>query len=160
LILADKPVMTRPIAAAVVLEALPKACKRDASLCARVRAYLDRYMRKAAITYVSVEGAATSGAGADSVDPNRYGMGHGSDWNVAGQAYVQPSDYVLIDVGANAYEGHTDWTGSMISLGWEYAQFDFGYRPHWFSPLTDSSMLMSTEAPTMPSWTLSNYEPI
>ena len=48
----------------------------------------------------------------------------------------------------------------MVSLGWDYAQLDIGFRPHWFSPMTDSSMLMSTEAPTMPSVTLSNYEPI
>jgi hypothetical protein len=33
LILADKPVLTRPIAAATVLDALPRVCERDASLC-------------------------------------------------------------------------------------------------------------------------------
>jgi hypothetical protein len=48
----------------------------------------------------------------------------------------------------------------MISLGFSWAQLDLGYRPHWFSPLSDSSMLMSSEAPTMPSLTLSNYEPL
>ena len=37
LILADKPVMTRPIAAATVLDALPKACHIDQGLCQRVR---------------------------------------------------------------------------------------------------------------------------
>ena len=35
LILADKPVMRRPIPAAVVLDALPKACEVDAALCER-----------------------------------------------------------------------------------------------------------------------------
>src|SRR5579872_7261340 len=33
LILGDKPVLTRPIAAARVLDALPKACKVDEALC-------------------------------------------------------------------------------------------------------------------------------
>ena len=48
----------------------------------------------------------------------------------------------------------------MLSLGFSWAQLDIGYRDHWLSPMTDSSMLMSTEAPTTPSVTLSNYEPL
>jgi hypothetical protein len=40
------------------------------------------------------------------------------------------------------------------------AQIDIGYRDHWWSPATDSSMLQSTESPTMPSVTISNYEPL
>src|SRR6185437_6848537 len=43
LILADKPLMTRPIAAATVLDALPKACKVDPVLCKQVARYLARY---------------------------------------------------------------------------------------------------------------------
>src|SRR4029077_3233938 len=46
LILAGKPVMRRPIAAATVLEALPKACAVDARLCEQVGRYLSRYMHK------------------------------------------------------------------------------------------------------------------
>ena len=37
LILGDRPVMTRPIPAAMVLDALPKACTLDPVLCGRVR---------------------------------------------------------------------------------------------------------------------------
>ena len=159
LILADKPVMTRPIAAATVLDALPKACKIDAALCRRVQHYLERYTHKAGIAQASVEGAASGGRGANTVDPNRYGMEENSHWAASGQVYVQPSDYVLVDAGAVAYEGRTNFSGSMLSLGFEYAQLDLGFRPHWFSPMTDSSMLMSTEAPTMPSATISNYTP-
>jgi len=47
-----------------------------------------------------------------------------------------------------------------LSVGMDYAQLDIGYREHWLSPFTDSSMLLSTEATTMPSVTLSNYRPI
>ncbi len=86
-------------------------------------------------------------------------MTEDSHWDVAAQAYLQPNDYVLIDGGIVAYEGKTTFSGSMISLGFSFAQLDIGFRPHWFSPLSDSSMLMSTEAPTMPSVTLSNYLP-
>ncbi|MGB6308772.1 MAG: capsule assembly Wzi family protein, partial [Steroidobacteraceae bacterium] len=48
----------------------------------------------------------------------------------------------------------------MLSFGFNWAQIDIGYRDHWLSPATDSSMLISTEAPTTPSVTLSNSEPL
>jgi hypothetical protein len=53
LILGDKPVLTRPIPAAVVLDALPKACTIDAVLCGRVRRYLKRYMHPSGIEFAS-----------------------------------------------------------------------------------------------------------
>jgi hypothetical protein len=159
LILANKPVMTRPIAAATVLDAIAVANKIDPELCARVRSYLIRYTHGLGITHASVEGAISSGKGATSVAPNRYGMEENSHWEASAQVYAQPSDYLILDVGAVAYEGQTTYSGSLISLGWDFAQLDIGFRPHWFSPMTDSSLLMSTEAPTMPSVTLSNYEP-
>ncbi len=160
LILGDQPVMRRPIAAATVLDALPKACKVDAVLCRQVRRYLSRYTHTFGITHASLEGATSSGAGADAVAPNRYGMRENSAWDASAQVYWQPGDHLLVDVGAVAYEGKTSFSGSMVSLGWDFAQLDIGFRPHWFSPMSDSSMLMSTEAPTMPSVTLSNYRPL
>lgn len=158
LILADEPVMTRPIAAATVLDALPKACRIDEMLCQRVEHYLMRYMNGWGIAEASIEGAASRGAGAHSVVPDRYGQREDSHWDASAQIYAQPGDHLLLDLGAVAYEGRTTFSGSMVSLGWSVAQLDIGFRPHWFSPFSDSSMLMSTEAPTMPSVTLSNYD--
>ena len=158
LILADKPVMRRPIAAATVLDALPKACRIDQALCQRVGRYLARYTHTSDLTHASIEGAATHGA--DSILPDRYGLHNRSAWDASVGGYLQPSDYLLLSVGAVAYDGRQDYTGSMLSVGFSKAQLDIGYKPHWFSPLTDSSMLMSTEAPTMPSVSLSNYEPL
>ncbi len=158
LILADRSVLTRPIAAATVLDALPKACRIDAMLCREVGRYLARYTHSTGVTHASVEGATTSGA--DTTLPNRYGLHNRSAWAVSGDAYIQPSDYLLVNLGGVAYDGKQDFTGSMISLGFSKAQLDIGYRPRWLSPLTDSSMLISTEAPTMPSVSLSNYEPL
>lgn len=158
LILADKPVMRRPIAAATVLDALPAACKVDQALCERVGRFLERYTHEAGLTHASVEGAATHGS--DPILPDSYGLPNRSSWDASASGYVQPSDYVLVSAGAVAYEGRVDYTGSMLSLGWSKAQLDIGYKPHWLSPFTDSSMLLSTEAPTMPSVTVSNYEPL
>jgi hypothetical protein len=159
LILGDRPVMTRPIPAAAVLDALPKACAIDPVLCRRVRRALKPYMQDSALQFASVEGAAVNG---DSklVIPNQHGQTEQSQWQVAGAGFVQPNNYLLFNLGGVAYDGRQKPTGSFISMGFEGAQLDIGFRDHWWSPMTDSAMLISTEAPTMPSVTLSNYTPL
>ena len=158
LVLGDKPVMTRPIPAALVLEALPKACKVDVVLCENVRKYLKKYMRGSGLEFASAE--ADTGHGSNIVMPNEHGRTEQNHYQVAGAAYAQAGDYILLNVGAVAYEGRVTPTGSVLSLGFDWAQLDLGWRDHWWSPMQDSSMLLSTEAPTMPSVTLSNYEPL
>jgi hypothetical protein len=158
LILADEPVLKRPFAVELVKLALPQACKIDKPLCTKVQRYLERYSRDFAVTHASATGALTHGA--DVVVPNAYGLPSTSAWELSAQAYVQPSDYVLASGGVIAYAGRTNPTGTVLSLGFSWAQLDVGYRDHWLSPMTDSSTLVSTEAPTLPSVTLSNYEPL
>jgi hypothetical protein len=158
LILADKPVMTRPIAAATVLDALPKACEVDAVLCESVRKFLSRYMHGSGIAFASIEGSVSSGS--DPVMPNQHGRTEQSRYQLAGQVYAQPFDHLLISLGGVAYQGRAIATGTLLSAGFDWAQLDIGYRDHWWSPMTDSSMLISTEAATMPSITLSNYRPL
>ena len=159
LILGDEPVMTRPIPAALVLKALPKACKVDRPLCESVRHYLNRYMQTTGVEFTSLSAAATSGK-SDIVLPNQHGEKAQSPYEVAGAAYVQPNSYMLLNVGGVAYQGRATPTGTMLSLGFDWAQLDIGWRDHWWSPMTDSAMLISTESPTMPSITLSNYRPL
>lgn len=158
LILADRPVQTRPIAAATVLDALPRACERDAPLCEQVRNYLRPYMQSFGLTHASL--AAAAGSDSTQTLPNRRGMRADSSYEASAQLYFQPSDYVLLNAGFVAHEGKSVPAGSLVSLGFEYAQLDLGYRGHWLSPMTDSAMLSSTEASTLPSATLSNYTPL
>jgi hypothetical protein len=159
MILGDRPVMTRPIPAAAVLEALPKACTIDPVLCRRVRRALKAYMHDSALEFASVEGSAVSG---DSklVIPNQHGQSEQSAWQIAGAGYIQPWDHLLVNLGGVAYDGRQKPTGSFLSVGFEGAQLDVGFRDHWWSPMTDSAMMISTEAPTMPSVTISNYAPL
>ena len=159
LILADEPILKRPIAVELVLDALPQACMVDKPLCTKVKRYLERYSRDYAVTHVSATGALAHDTDGGVV-PNSHGMPVKSDWEFSAQGYVQPNDYVNLSAGAIAYKGRAEPTGSMLSLGFNWAQLDIGYRDHWLSPATDSSMLLSTEAPTTPSVTLSNYEPL
>jgi Capsule assembly protein Wzi len=158
LILADEPILKRPFAVALVELALPKACEVDKVLCTRVKKYLERYSRDYALTHASATGAYTHGA--TEVVPNNHGLPVQSNWEISAQGYVQPNDYLLVNAGGIAYEGRLMPTGSLLSVGFNWAQLDIGYRDHWFSPMTDSSMQFSTEAPTLPSATLSNYEPL
>jgi hypothetical protein len=157
LILADEPILKRPFAVELVRAALPAACRKDPALCTRVRKILERYSGDHGITHASATGALHSGA--DVVLPNQHGLTSDSDWEVSAQGYVQPADYLLLSGGVLAYSGRTEYTGSVLSIGFNWAQLDVGYRDHWLSPATDSSMLLSTESPTMPSVTLSNWEP-
>jgi hypothetical protein len=159
LILADEPILKRPFAVALVEDALPQACMVDKPLCTKVKRYLQRYSRDYAVTHASATGAVSHDVDAGVV-PNAHGLPVKSSWEMSVQGYVQPNDYVLLSGGAIAYKGRTEPTGSMLSLGFNWAQLDIGYRDHWFSPATDSSTLISTESPTTPSVTLSNYEPL
>jgi Capsule assembly protein Wzi len=160
LILADEPILKRPFPVALVQLALPKACEVDKSLCAKVTRYLQRYSRDYAVTHASATGSIVKNGTGSDVVPNEHGLPESSHYDLSAQAFVQPNDYFLASAGAIAYKGRTVPTGSMLSLGFNWAQIDIGYRDHWFSPVTDSDMLISTEAPTMPSVTLSNYEPV
>jgi Capsule assembly protein Wzi len=159
LILADEPILKRPFAVQLVEDALPQACRVDKPLCTKVKRYLQRYSRDYAVTHASATGSVAHDPDGGVV-PNAHGMPVKSPWEISAQGFVQPNDYVLLSGGAVAYEGRTVPTGSMLSLGFHWAQLDLGYRDHWFSPATDSSSLIGTESPTMPSVTLSNYEPL
>jgi len=159
LILAERPVMTRPIAVATVLDALHDAREKDEELCEQVKMYLIRYLHDVGIPYLNAEVSVSTGD-SDHVIPNQHGKYVSSSWEVSGDLYYRLGSFVLFNLGGIAYEGDATPTGSMLSMGIDYAQLDIGYRDHWLSPFTDSSMLVSTEAPTMPSITLSNYRPI
>lgn len=158
LLLGGRPLTRRPIAAATVLDALSDACPIDASLCSRVRAYLDAYMDTYGLTHAAAELAATRDS--ERTLPNRRGMGVEDEWALSLQGYYQLGDYVLLQLGGIAYPGETLPVGSWLSIGYEYAQLDVGYREHWWSPLRDSSMLIGTQTQPMPGLTLSNYTPI
>jgi hypothetical protein len=158
MLLAGRPIVRRPLATATVLDALPDACKVDEVLCQRVRTYLKAYMARYGVTHASIEGAVTEDS--DRTLPNRRGMSEEHTWAASVAAHYQISDYALLQLGGVAYPDEAMASGSFVSVGWEYAQLDVGLRDHWWSPMTDSSMLISTQARTMPAVTLSNYTPL
>ena len=160
LILADEPILKRPFSVELVKLALPQACQVDRPLCTRVQKYLERYSHDYGVTHASATGSITHSKDGV-VLPNQHGMPVDSDYELSAVGYVQPTDYFLVSAGGIVIQrAYSHPPVRWLSLGTNWAQLDFGYRDHWFSPMTDSSSLISTEAPSTPSVTLSNYEPL
>ncbi len=159
LVLAGKTVLRKPYSAEMVKDALPAACAIDESLCGSVGDYLQGYFSEVSMHGAGVEVSAGDGD-ADKVLPNQHGRIVGQDWQVWTGGHYRPSEYLQINGGFVARENQVTPTGTVLSVGYDVAQLDVGFRDHWFSPLADSSMLVSTEAPTMPSITISNSRPI
>ena len=158
LILADQPVLKRPIPVATLRTALTRACAVDTEACEYVERHLAALLDSAPSIRTRAEGAATNDT--DRSVPNRYGLDGTSPWAYSAQLSWQPSRYAIVNAGAVAYDADVNPEGSFVSVGVDRAQLDLGYRSHWLSPLTDSSMLIGTEAPTMPAATLSNIVPL
>ena len=159
LVLAGSPVMRRPVPAALVLDALPAACRLDEGLCERVSRYLYPYKSRTNLTQATIRADIAAGEFGPAI-PNSHGRTGQSHWMLAGTVQIQPSDYVILTAGGIASEHVTTPTATVASLGFNFAQLDIGFRDHWLSPSSQSSLLISTEAPTMPSVTLSNYQPL
>jgi len=156
LTLAGEPSLARPIPAVAVVAALPAACRVDAALCVRVRAHLERYVPRLALTNATFDVAWADGS--DRALPNRHGRRIDSSWELSARAHWRPLDHLQLSAGVLAYEGDATPTGTLISAGWSKLQLDVGWRDYWLSPFTDSAFLLSSEAATMPSISLSNSE--
>jgi len=157
MILADQPITSRPIALGRVVDALPRACRHDHRLCQRVRAYIRRVDR-GLLANASAELATTSGSSRPVA--NGHGMSTDSSWKLSFDGGWQPSAYFRAGFGAVLDATRSTPTGTLLSAGFSSAQLDVGYRDHWLSPLVDSAMVLSTEAPTLPSITVSNWLPL
>jgi hypothetical protein len=80
LILCGQHITTRPIPAAMLLKALPKACKIDSELCGQVQRFLDKFTHSYRLRGSSVEGAAARG------------MGERASWAASVQGYLLPAE--------------------------------------------------------------------
>src|SRR5580704_7480821 len=116
LILADEPILKRPIAVELVRLALPQACQVDKPLCRRVERYLQRYSRDYAMTHASITGSATHDKD-DGTVPNEYGLPIQSHFDLSAQGFIQPTDHLLAQAGVVSYSGRTEPVGSELGLG-------------------------------------------
>ncbi len=162
-IVANMPIIKRPIPIKRVQEAIGKASKKDPRLAMSVKNYIDRYSKTAGFGHFNL--SASYSEGAELIQPNRRGATTRSSYEVSSSAYWVVSDLIAINLGGFASEGpdgrkDTFAEGSFISIGWDYFQTDIGFRPHWWGPFQESDMLLSSNAAALPSITFSNVKPL
>ncbi len=159
---ANIPVIKRPIPIKAVYQALEQLGDTDIELRTSITRYLDRYLARAAVNHFHIYLGAWNDA--SRAMPNARGKYEGAAYGGSFSAYWVPHDWVAVSVGGLAYERQSGQKGAFLdntylSLGGDWLRLDIGYRPHWFGPFQDSDMLISTNAPTMPSVTISNTLP-
>ncbi len=162
-VIANMPIIKRPIPIKQVNEALDRARSIDPALVSSISRYLDRYSGSAGLAHLSIE--ASYFEGDNSPMFNNRGLDLDSSYLISGAAYWVLNTHFAVNVGGIAGQrdgGYKDEfpEGSFISLGWDYFQADIGYRSHWFGPFQESDMLISTQASAMPGLTLSNVVPL
>lgn len=159
MVMADMALLIKPFRASDVQRALERACGTPSAVCRDVSSYLDRFKQDAGLTHA---GASISDAEVNDSPvflPNQRGMTTDSNYQVSTRAYWQPSDYLIVNVGALAYEDEFI-PMAYLTFGVDLAQVDVGWREYWYSPFQDSSMLFSTNAQASPSVAVSNSRPM
>ncbi|MCC2617514.1 capsule assembly Wzi family protein [Aestuariibacter halophilus] len=151
--------LVKPYKAADLHRVLPKLKSEHPRLYQLLSQYLDRYRRERGWTHRSIS------AGFDSGElkalPNQRGMNSDTHFSLSTAGFTMLTPYAMASVGTrwDDEQGLVHW-GTALSAGFEYAQVDIGYREHWFSPMQDGAMLVSTHAKPSPSITVSNVAPI
>ncbi|MCF6194587.1 MAG: capsule assembly Wzi family protein [Kangiellaceae bacterium] len=147
-----------------ILNALETVKVSHPKLYRRLNSALKPYTQKRSITHAS---ARISASGDHHAQPNARGSYTNSHASVdlRGQWLVSP--WLAVSLGANSVNyssGNIDdiyqTSGSLLSLGVDWAQLDIGYKDFWLSPFQGSAQLLSTQAQTMPSISLSNNSAI
>jgi hypothetical protein len=160
--LQDIPVLTRPYPVSLLrdhLAAFAADRPRDGEDLA---SWLSPLADPFAIHSLRAEGQQASGPA--KILPNEHGKTTDAAYDLQGALRLAPWDWSQLMVGGRVYEkadGEARFVpvNTYLSLGGAYLQLDAGYRDHWFGPAADSALLVSRNAPTPPSITLSNPRP-
>lgn len=151
------PNLTKPYSLATIFAYLERVRKTHPQLYGRLTKALEPYTAHLNITHSS---AVIAQSDDDIVIPNAYG--ETTDLSTLGRirGQWQASNWLGVYLGADVSDDITQYTGSHLALGFDWAQLDIGYREFWWSPLRGSAQVMSTQAQTLPSVSLSNNLPI
>ncbi|MEM5481086.1 capsule assembly Wzi family protein [Pseudoalteromonas fuliginea] len=150
-------IMSKPYKAHDIYKVLQTVRHSYPELYQTLSYQISPYVQSDAGTFAKVTLAAGT---KDKTLPNQRGQTTKTNLIVEGGAYANFGRYFGVSVAGIANEDEILPTQSFVYLGYKYAQLDIGYREHWYSPFNDSAMLLSTQAKTTPSITLSNVEPI
>lgn len=152
--------LTKPYSLATIFEHMDKIKDTHPRLYSRLKVSLTPYTRSLSITQFS----ATAKASQDNHSvANQRGTNTNSNLNISFRTQWQAADWLGIYFGGDLthykesnLDNQIQPTGSLISLGTDWAQVDIGYKDIWLSPFQGSSQLLSTNAETLPSVSVSN----
>ncbi len=151
--------LTKPYKAKDLLNRLELIKHSHPILHNRLQDYLSRYRKPIFVGHLDAELSISNDT--RKAVPNKRGLSTKNTYQITASGYAFLNPYLYGAVGVqysddNGLENHN----THIGFGFEYAQVEVGYRDHWFSPFQDSSMLVSTNAQSTPSITISNATPI
>lgn len=148
LLLAESAVTTRPIAIKQIKSAYSKVCTDiEYPVCNRIKPYLkssNLQIKQAEITVQTSDRERSTLA-------NQRGINYNSDLITRFSVGGTFNDYLAYSVGMQSSDDVIQLEDSYLSIGTQWGQLDIGNKPHWFSPFANSSMLISTHAPTITS---------
>jgi len=157
--LSRMPILTKPYHIVTVARYLKKVEHSHPQLFHRLSAYITRYKQQSAITHLSTT-LATSDNKSATIANNR-GIKMDDLSQASAMGFYQFNQYAIANLGGTIVNGSKIIpTNTYLSFGYEYIQFDLGYREHWLSALQESSLALSTNAQPIPSITVSNVTPI
>jgi hypothetical protein len=153
------PALSKPYHIVMVVKYLKKIEHSHPKLFHRVTAYIKRYKKQSAITHLSTTLSTSNNK--DFTVTNNRGIAMDDIAQASGSGFYQFNQYAIANIGGTIVNGEKIIPhNSYFSFGYDYAQFDIGYREHWLSPLQESSMTLSTSAKPILSMTMSNVTPI
>ena len=164
LTLSGNPRLTKPYKLSTVLAAMEEIKEKYPLLYGRLQGSLRKYRQQRGLTHLS---ASINSSKESHTVSNKRGTYTDSNANVAFQTQWQVKDWLGVFVGGyitqyqdDVLDRNIQASGSMVSMGTDWAQLDIGYKDIWLSPFIGSAQLLSTNAETLPSISLSNNLPL
>ena len=163
MLIANQASVIKPISISNVQKAFNAICKKENiyRFCQPISQWLNKKSNSKLSASGSLELRANHG---NTLSPiaNKRGVIKDSSYISDMNFQWQSNDYLAVNVGGLFwYEGDKseyNFENTYISIGQDWAQLDLGYKPIWLSPFKDSAMILSTNAPSLATISLSNSE--
>jgi hypothetical protein len=152
--------LTKPHSLARIFDQMEKIRQSHPKLYNRLKSSLKPYTKSSSLTQLSI----TANVSQDSHSvANQRGTNTNSNLNISFRTQWQADDWIAVYLGGDLthykeslLENQIQPSGSLIALGTDWAQVDIGYKDIWLSPFQGSAQLLSTNAETLPSVSISN----
>jgi len=160
-VLANMPTVKRPYSISKVEAAVNKVKGQHPALAKNIEHYLRRYKQDGNVTHATLSVSTSNDT--NHTYANDRGESTNANYHLRARGFAKISDSLILNIGgrysSDANRGHNAIAdGTFLSVAQYNVQLDLGYREHSFSPFHFGNMLTSTNAPSLPSITLSNPE--